>query len=94
MLLTSFILAGRGRALREGETAPSREQMRQHLAWGIIYCNPEDPRGWVPKTWGPGQTVNARTRGGAAAMLLFTGLTLAGVALTLYEAYGVAARAG
>lgn len=41
------------------------EQMKEHILWKLFYINPDDPRAWVPKTWGPGTTVNFRTRGQA-----------------------------
>jgi uncharacterized membrane protein len=45
--------------------AQSVEEMREHILWKLFYINPDDPRAWVPKTWGPGTTINFRTRGQA-----------------------------
>jgi uncharacterized membrane protein len=36
---------------------------KAHTLWGMFYVNPNDPRGWVPKTFGYGWTVNMRSRG-------------------------------
>jgi uncharacterized membrane protein len=52
---------------------PTREEMRQFLLWRSFYVNPDDPRGWVPKTWGSGMTVNFRTKRSAG---IFAGLIL------------------
>ena len=38
------------------------EAMRPHIWLKSFYINPDDPRGWVPKVWGFGQTVNFRTK--------------------------------
>lgn len=40
-----------------------REERKRHLMWGMFYMNPDDPRGWVDKTWGYGRTVNMRSPG-------------------------------
>ncbi|HMS18470.1 MAG TPA: hypothetical protein PKA37_16625 [Planctomycetota bacterium] len=48
--------------------------MRQHLFWRCFYVNKDDPRGWVAKTSGIGQTVNFRTRRNA---LIFIGMIIA-----------------
>lgn len=87
LVVASIVLAAGGRKLRDGERPPDREEMRRHLAFGIIYCNPDDPRGWVPKVSGPGGTVNARTRAGAVVMLVLTITTVAAVVLTLVQAF-------
>lgn len=46
-----------------GQSGPelSKEEMKRHLVWKAFYVNPADPRGWVPKTYGFGWTVNFRT---------------------------------
>ncbi len=36
------------------------DEMREHIVWRAFYVNPDDPRAWVPKTWGHGMTVNFR----------------------------------
>lgn len=36
-------------------------EMRRHTLWTVFYVNPDDPRGWVPKPYGIGWTVNFRT---------------------------------
>ena len=87
LLLASLVLARRGRTLQPGESPLPREEMRRHRQW-LFYCNPDDPRGWVPKITGPGWTVNVRTRAGALVMLVFTIGTIAGVLGTLLGALG------
>jgi uncharacterized membrane protein len=62
--------------------------MRKHT-YLIFYCNPEDPRGLVPKLWGPGGTVNVRTRATAWVMLGFTCGTVVGVVLTMVGTAGL-----
>ena len=39
----------------------SKAEMKRHIVWRSFYLNPDDPRAWVPKTWGYGWTVNFRT---------------------------------
>ncbi len=56
---------------------PDLDEMRRHILWHAVYANPDDPRGWVPKTSGYGWTVNFRTRRNAA---IFLGLVTAGAA--------------
>ncbi len=53
---------------------PATAEMKAHLLWGLFYVNPDDPRGWVPKTSGFGYTVNFRTERSAK---VFAGLILA-----------------
>jgi uncharacterized membrane protein len=89
LLVTSFILASLGRKLRPGEQPIERTEMSKYLLWGIAYCNPDDPRGWVPKYWGPGWTVNVRNRTGATFVLIFTIMTVVGVVLSVGAAFGV-----
>lgn len=48
----------------------SREEMRRHVWWRLLYVNPADPRGWVPKPTGLGVTVNFRTKRLAGAFLI------------------------
>lgn len=66
--------------------APTPSEMRQHILWHSFYVNPDDPRGWVPKTSGYGWTVNFRTRRNAAIFA-----TLIAVCLTSAVAMAVAA---
>ena len=53
-----------GRGAPGGDQAPtlSPDEMRRHLLWKMFYVNPDDPRGWVPKLYGHGKTVNFRDR--------------------------------
>jgi uncharacterized membrane protein len=41
---------------------PDKEQMKDHVLWHSFYINPNDPRGWVPKAYGYGWTINFRTK--------------------------------
>ncbi len=50
--------------------APSKEEMKKYVLWYSAYINPDDPRGWVPKTFGYGWTVNFRNRQNAALFFL------------------------
>lgn len=52
---------------------PTGEEMRPFILWRSFYVNPDDPRGWVPKTYGSGMTVNFRTKRNA---MVFAGLVL------------------
>jgi uncharacterized membrane protein len=56
--------------------ALTKDEMRRHLVWGLFYVNPDDPRGWVPKVYGIGWTVNMRTPGQAKLMAALIVLTL------------------
>lgn len=58
------------------------EQIRRHLMWRAFYVNPADPRGWVPKVWGIGWTVNFRS---PAQVYVFVALVIAslGTAIAL-----------
>ena len=59
MLVHLMWLGGQGR----DTIAPlNNDEMRRHLLWHMFYVNPADPRGWVPKIWGIGWTVNFRER--------------------------------
>ena len=71
-----FWLHRRGTSRHYNQTV---EQMKEHILWKLFYINPDDPRAWVPKTWGPGMTVNFRSRGQAFlfAFLIFGTLATA-----------------
>lgn len=56
----------------------SKEERKQHTIWGMFYLNPNDPRGWVPKTWGYGWTVNMRSNRHVAIFVSLITLTLLG----------------
>ncbi|MGE4132404.1 MAG: DUF5808 domain-containing protein [Bdellovibrionales bacterium] len=73
LVLFTFYMGSQSQPLPPGYVPPSKEEMRKFILWKSFYVNPEDPRGWVPKTWGYGTTVNFRTRGNALA---FAGLIL------------------
>lgn len=51
---------------RRAAEPPTPDEMRAHILWHSFYVNPDDPRGWVPKTSGYGWTVNFRTHRNAA----------------------------
>lgn len=53
---------------------PSDEEVKKHIVWMFFYCNPDDPRGWVGKTHGPGITPNFRTKDN---ILIFISLIVA-----------------
>jgi uncharacterized membrane protein len=53
--------AAAGRPLRPDERPLTRAEMRPFVRNGLVYVNPDDPRGWVPKVSGYGWTVNLRT---------------------------------
>jgi len=53
--------AATGRPLRPDERPLTRAEMRPFVRNGLVYVNPDDPRGWVPKVGGYGWTVNLRT---------------------------------
>ena len=62
-LLALILVLGFGsRNPAGGRAAPDRQEMRQHALWRILYVNPADPRGWVPKLYGYGWTVNFRRK--------------------------------
>jgi uncharacterized membrane protein len=86
LIIGSVIAGSMGRSLRPGERAPTKEEMRTHLVWGLVYSNPDDPRGWVPKIRGVGWTVNFASRGFALIMAQVTILTIAAVIGTVVTA--------
>jgi uncharacterized membrane protein len=76
LVLTVGLLGWMLRLGRASETfapdfePPSDAEMRGHLYWRVLYVNPGDPRGWVPKIYGIGYTVNFRTEANARRFLL------------------------
>ena len=83
MLAMMLRLGNAGRAM-DGVSVPSKQEMRRFVLWHAFYVNPDDPRGWVPKTYGIGHTVNFRTRGKAQRFALLIALDLlAALAMTL-----------
>lgn len=66
-------------AARGSGRIPDLEEMKRHIVWKSFYVNPDDPRGWAPKTFGVGWTVNFRTRRRAAifAAMIFSTSALA-----------------
>jgi uncharacterized membrane protein len=93
LIAISFVAASSGRALRSGEEPPSKDEMKKHLVWGLIYSNPDDPRGWVPKIRGWGWTVNVRSEPMARAMAWITIATIVSVMLTVLGSFSVVATA-
>lgn len=75
-LLVGWMLkfAGTTQPAAPDTPVPALTEMKAHLLWGLFYVNPEDPRGWVPKTSGFGYSVNFRTERNAK---VFAGLILA-----------------
>jgi uncharacterized membrane protein len=60
------------------------EERRRHYVWRMLYMNPADPRGWVPKSWGYGWTVNFRTMGQVWLFVaLLAGSLLSALAMTV-----------
>jgi len=83
MLAMMSRLGNAGRAA-DGVAVPSKEEMRRFILWHAFYVNPDDPRGWVPKTHGFGYTVNFRTRDNALRFALWILLDLlAALAMTI-----------
>lgn len=76
---TALLVADLRRLAADGDDAPppTPQQVRAHLWWGLLYVNPKDPRGQVPRTSGVGTTVNFRTPRNAARFLAEVGLALA-----------------
>jgi len=74
-----------------GEIIPDKEQMKKFLVWKSFYSNPSDPRGWVPKTYGFGWTINFRSR---RQIYLFIALILINLGSALGAVYfsGVCAK--
>mgnify|MGYP001818204840 CR=1 FL=1 len=85
-LLLQALWLGRGRPGGEQAPPPSPGEMRPHLVWKMFYVNAEDPRGWVPKMWGHGKTVNFRDR---RNVYLFTALLLTSLGSSVLLALNV-----
>ena len=64
----------------------SKEEMRRHLKWKLFYLNPIDPRGWVPKIWGIGYTVNFRSEHHIWTFIALLLMTLGGGLATTWSA--------
>ncbi len=89
LLVFTFWVASTGRKLRPGEPVPNRRDIRRHLLRGMFYCNPDDPRGWIPKLHGYGWTVNLRDPSWARTVsLLLAGLLLSGMVLIIVSGKG------
>ena len=56
-----FYIGQLGRDLNEGEKEVSKEEMKKFVVWKSFYSNPADPRGWVPKIYFWGWTINFRS---------------------------------
>ena len=84
LIVAALFLGFRGRPARDGEVVPGRDEMRRHTVWGLFYVNPADPRGWVPKPYGIGYTVNLRTRAWIWVLLfLFFATLISGVLIAM-----------
>ena len=92
MFLISWLIVCSGRRPLPQEAIPGPDEMSRHIFWGLYYCNPDDPRGWVPKSGDParsnGYTINLRYRSWATAYnIVFIGgiiiITLIGIAAPL-----------
>lgn len=66
VFLVLWLIVRKGHRPRPGEPVPGPVEMARHIVAGMYYCNPNDPRGWVPKSGDParssGYTVNMRYR--------------------------------
>ena len=73
----------------QGRPGPeqAKTEMRKHLVWRLFYMNPEDPRGWVPKTWGFGWTVNFRSMEHIAIFITLVSFTLGSALATTWSAF-------
>jgi uncharacterized membrane protein len=74
-----LLICGRSDQTIADRPALSDEEMKPHFVLCAFYSNPDDPRGWVPKRWGYGWTVNFRKK---RQIFIFCGL----LALTLVSA--------
>lgn len=82
-LAASVSIASSGRSLHPGEEGLSKAEMRQHILWGLVYSNPDDPRGWVPRTKGLGWSVNVRTRSAAKGYAVISLVLIASISATI-----------
>lgn len=73
-------IGGPPRAHHGATNLPSPDEIRRNVLWRSFYVNPDDPRGWVPKTSGYGWTVNFRTRRNAAMFAALIALCAASAA--------------
>ena len=86
LIAASFATAATGRALRRDERELTKDEMRRFLLWNLVYSNPEDPRGWVPKIRGVGWTVNVRSEAAAKGFAILTIVTIVSVIATVAAA--------
>jgi uncharacterized membrane protein len=90
LVLYSCLIGAQGSAAAATESVPTREEMRRFILWRSFYVNPDDPRGWVPKTWGYGWTVNFRSRRTAVIFAQLLGATaVAAIGLVIAAVNGV-----
>jgi len=87
ILAMAFILGSHTNENAKGPINLNKDEMKKFIFWKIFYVNPNDPRGWVPKTWGLGWTINFRTK----KMALLFALLLASffVSILLFSAHAV-----
>ncbi len=85
-LLILTVQFGKGQAVPDNlKHEPDSEERKKYIIWKSFYVNPNDPRGWVPKTNNLGYTVNLRTKKNAAIFAVLIALTSAfaiGMAVT------------
>jgi uncharacterized membrane protein len=67
LIFSTLYIIKSGRSPIPGDTVPDKMEMRKYRAFGIFYCNPDDPRGLVPKSVGYGWTINLRHKEWAAS---------------------------
>ena len=64
---------------------PSDEEVTKHIVWMFFYCNPDDPRGWVGKTHGPGITPNFRTKDNVLVFIsLIAAIQIVAISMTIF----------
>lgn len=86
-----FLLAGHlfwvtrpPKALKD-KPIPSDEEVSKNIVWMFFYCNPDDPRGWVGKTHGPGITPNFRTKDNILVFLsLVAAIQICAISMAIY----------
>lgn len=80
-----------GRKPRPDEPVPSADEFARYVVWSCLYCNPNDPRGIVPKgDSNNGFTINMRYRALATAWLSF--VIAGGAAVFLFSIFAVVLR--